>query len=265
MALPSVSVATKTANQLINAGTWNVITDLSHTLTYHYARVDVHLMGISNAASSLFLAYRLGGTGGAWVPLELNYQTGGAPVYLRWEASFWLTGTGAPVLIEFGGYRVNQTTIYGNTAVGGVQLSSYSKVTYWHLFPLTVSSDYGLISTAGGELIALHGSFTAGADYYVYLGDAGDSTDPSCYGGVYGRGYACRSIDGLVLECVTPMLGTAGVKLVSVYDSSGIVNHDRPQITAIRRSFSDILYELRSSWPDWYGVGPRDIIIETDE
>jgi len=125
-----------------------------------------------------------------------------------------------------------------------------------------------LVSTSGGEVATLAeapATFVVGDDYYVYLGDSGDSTDPSCYSGVPGQGYACRSTDGETIVFVCPEFAAAGAKLVSVYDSLGALVSSTAVMMVLRRSFSNSLYEMRGSWPDWYGVGPRDQMLETDE
>jgi hypothetical protein len=89
-------------------------------------------------------------------------------------------------------------------------------------------------------------------------------TDDRCYGGLIGQGFSCVSTDGTTLEAVTPIIPTSGIKVVSVWASAGAFV-GACLIKVLKRTAHDVLHEIRTRWPDWYNVGPRDFILDTDE
>jgi hypothetical protein len=119
------------------------------------------------------------------------------------------------------------------------------------------------LSTEGGEVLSITGTFSVGVPYAVRIGDLGLVTDCLCYGGLIGQGAACISIDGTTLEAVTPIIPTSGIKIASVWTALGVLV-DSCLVKVLKRSFHDRLYDFRTRWPDWYNVGPRDSIMDND-
>jgi hypothetical protein len=117
------------------------------------------------------------------------------------------------------------------------------------------------IDWRGGTIINLSGVFDSG-DLHAYLGATGDFTDGSCYSGVAGQGYICRSLDGVSLSVVSPRLDALGVMILSLYSAAGIAT---TVIIVVEGCFSDGLFEMRTRWPDRYEVGPRRMELEPDQ
>lgn len=130
---------------------------------------------------------------------------------------------------------------------------------------LTIAAaDPSTVDWRGGTIVTLTGVFPTGEDLWAYLGPVGDFTDESCYMGTYGGGYAGRSLDGVTLDVVTPRLTAAdiGALTLSVYSTTAF---DSIAVDVAEGCFSDVLFEFRTRWPDFYDVGPRSMEQEPDQ
>jgi hypothetical protein len=119
------------------------------------------------------------------------------------------------------------------------------------------------LSTEGGEVLLLTGTFSVGVPYAVRIGDLGLVTEDLCYGGLIGHGSSCISTDGTTLEAITPIIPAGGIKIISVWTALGVFV-DSCRVRVLKRSFHDRLYEFRTRWPDWYNVGTRDPNMDND-
>jgi hypothetical protein len=116
------------------------------------------------------------------------------------------------------------------------------------------------ISTAGGHLITLTGTFPVNEALPTRLGLAGDSTDPLCYGG-QGYGYSPVSLDGLTLEIVSPPCGKGTATITITYDDYDY----QAAITVVERSWAEKLHTMRRNFSPWKALGARRLDNEGQE
>ena len=106
----------------------------------------------------------------------------------------------------------------------------------------------------GGYLIAATGNFPTGVDLVVTFSD-GTTTRP-CYSGVQGQGYVCRATNNSRLQFVAPPMPVGPVTVTvtpSGMSGFGIAAN------VVKRTFSSVVYDLRSETPEPRKVGPRRV------
>jgi len=117
------------------------------------------------------------------------------------------------------------------------------------------AADTLIVPQNGGALVTLSGVFTVGTDYTVHFGPLGTTSDPSCYGGLVGGGYASQSLDGLTLTFVSPPAAKGTGYIATVDDGAGETRVTG--FSVVEQSFYDDTFRARRHWPAWYSTGPR--------
>jgi len=113
-------------------------------------------------------------------------------------------------------------------------------------------------SSEGGTIITITASgLTAGTDLGVYLGTAGNDTDPPCYGG-QGYGYTPQSVDGQTVNVATPPLDPGSYTLTLVQGPSS----DTIAFTVVERAYYGRRFSIRKSFPSWVAAGNRRLDLE---
>jgi hypothetical protein len=117
------------------------------------------------------------------------------------------------------------------------------------------------ITTAGGHLITLTGTFPVDEALEVFLGPTGDETDDPCYSGESGSGYSPSSSDGTTLEIVSPPMSKGDRKITVRYDGDNYT----ADIEVVEYPYADVVFEVRHNWPKDFSTGPRDITSEPEQ
>jgi hypothetical protein len=116
------------------------------------------------------------------------------------------------------------------------------------------------VSSKGGDVLDVLGSFTVNAPMAAYFGENGDTTDAPCYFGPdlgYDAGF---SADGTTVEVVTPPHAkSTTAKLTIVVDSETLVSGN---IEVVERNWPATLHGMRKSFPPWAHVGSRNLVDE---
>lgn len=111
---------------------------------------------------------------------------------------------------------------------------------------ITFSPD--TVAEDGGWAIGAVGLFTTAKAYNVWLID-GDGVEYPCYSGVVSNGNNVVSLDGTSIRFVSPPVppGTHAVRITAadLTETVTILN----AVTAVKQSFSNVLYSLRAGQP----------------
>ena len=123
------------------------------------------------------------------------------------------------------------------------------------VIPTSVSP--ALIAQDGGVELVATGTFPAGVDLAVYLGLAGDTTDPACWGG-HGYGMAPQSSDGTTLHFWAPRF-IAGEKgnLTLTIAYGGDTYTLSAAVMLAERVWRSKQFSMRASFPPWAEVGQQ--------
>jgi hypothetical protein len=122
-----------------------------------------------------------------------------------------------------------------------------------------VTVDKVVLSTAGGELVTVIGTFPRDTMMTVHLGPLVSGEDPACYGGE-GYGYQVFSLDGTTFTFTTPPMEKGQVGLTVVWsvwsETLGFL------LSVVERNWPGKVFDVRKSFPPWAGVGNRRLELE---
>jgi hypothetical protein len=150
---------------------------------------------------------------------------------------------------DVGGNSANSTYTFDTTNSGTVNAPVY-------------------VPNVGGGPVDMTGTIPVG-DYLIYVGPAGDATDPQVYNGIPGSG------GGVVTFEVIPNSGGLTAPTAPVYlpplpvggpyvftlvpQPSGANINSNAIVTVLPENFSDKAFALRRMLPTWLAAGPRAI------
>lgn len=122
------------------------------------------------------------------------------------------------------------------------------------------------LSCDGGEQLVIAGEFPINVAHFVYVGPTGTVSDPACYSGVSGQGYACYSIDGTTLTAYGPRLslGLSQYNLLVTQPSNGLTAALPSSFVVRAPFFYSQVFALRSVLPPHYATGPRSLDAEPE-
>jgi len=132
--------------------------------------------------------------------------------------------------------------------------------------PFTLTSvSPATVSSAGGSLLTITGTFEIGNQYNVYCGDAGTADDPPCYSGIRDQGNVVYPFNSTTLRCYSPYVNPSSGAAYDVL----VVNIDTTEahilssvVTAAKKQFYTSVYGLRKVLAPRYNTGPRTIDYE---
>lgn len=121
------------------------------------------------------------------------------------------------------------------------------------------------VSTEGGTRVSISGDFEGkvGTGFRVHVGPNGDDTDPLCYSGVPGQGTVIYPVSSSEMRCYLPVLEPTDGSPHSVYveqvtdelENATLVD----VLTVLPAQFYSRVFELRSVFPPFYRMGPRNM------
>lgn len=97
----------------------------------------------------------------------------------------------------------------------------------------------------------------ADGNYNVYVGPAGNNTDPACWSGISGSPNVIAAKSG-VLKPYTPALPLGGPYDFTIIPvGGGATTQTGPLLVVVRRWFRSIVHAVRRRWAPWVHNGPR--------
>ncbi len=122
---------------------------------------------------------------------------------------------------------------------------------------VVLSVDLSVISSVGGELLTITGTFPIDQTVQVHMGPLGTIEDPLCYGG-QGLGYEVLSLDGTTIQFTAPPLTKGDIGIVVTI---GVYATELPvgTLKAVERNWPGKLHRARANFPPWEAVGGRKL------
>lgn len=125
---------------------------------------------------------------------------------------------------------------------------------------VVTSVDRATVFADGGYLIVLTGTFPLDTKLRVYIGTAGNTTDPQCVSGKAGQGKDVYALTTTTLRAYTPVMPAGGpYKIFVVAPDLGENGTLNAAITAVAPDFKSSVFSMRSVMPPRYATGPRTI------
>ena len=112
----------------------------------------------------------------------------------------------------------------------------------------------------GGHEIQVAGSFEAGREYRVHIGELGSTSDLACYSGKPEQGTTIYPWTTGILRAYSPVLTPNRTVSVTVVDLDTLEEHTLTDVgTTVFRHYKSLVFSLRKVLPIFYKTGPRDI------
>jgi len=123
------------------------------------------------------------------------------------------------------------------------------------------SNDPEEAGAGGGTLLKVYGEFAnyLGTPLRVHVGELGSRYDPECYSGKPGQGNDIYPSSATMLKCYLPELPVGGPYSVFVRTPDNSAQGILTSITILPAQHYTKVFELRSVFPRFYRMGPRNM------
>lgn len=121
------------------------------------------------------------------------------------------------------------------------------------------------VLSSRGEQFSIVGDFAPwlGQGFRVYVGPNGDSSDTPCYSGIVGQGNVIYPISNSEMRGYLPVLEPTDATPHNVYVelvSDSLENDLLTEVLEVAKDqFYSRVFELRSVFPPFYRMGPRNM------